>query len=447
MKAVGQMNDEQSLIQELERAWKRSDELFRIAGEAWLERPIPLRHPLLFYLGHLPAFGWNQIGRGVLGRPPIDAQFDTLFERGIDPLDASAAAEQSIDTWPPVERVLAYRDEVREALLEAVPDVRTRADRDELAEHLRVYAVVLEHELMHHETLVYLLQELDPKRKVAPPECSEPAPGAAPRQERVPVPGGRVRLGADRDTLTFGWDNEFPPRLVEVERFAIDRYPVTIAAYRDFVDSGGYRNEGVWSAEDWAWIRAQGMEHPRNWLRRDGAWKRRTMFSEVDLDDVGGWPVIVSCAEADAFARWRGGRLASEAELHRAAFGGRNGGPEQSYPWGEEWPDIQHGNFDFQHFDPVPVDRHPAGASDFGVEDLVGNGWEWTASIFGPYPGFEPWIRTYPGYSTDFFDGSHRVLFGASWSTDRRLLRRSLHNWFQRHYPWAATTFRCAWPS
>ncbi len=430
---------EASLTEQLRAAWKRTDALFAIVGDAWLEKPISLRHPFLFYLGHLPAFGWNQIGRGVLGRGPTDPELDVLFERGIDPLDEQAAADQSIHAWPRLDRVLAYRDRVRRALLDAVPDVVARADRDELAEDLRIYALVLEHEQMHHETLLYLLEELDPELCVPPPGRPELVRGGAPWQERIAVPGGRVVLGADRAELSFGWDNEFPRLEVAVDDFEIDRWPVTIAAYRDFVAAGGYEDDRWWTPADFAWLRANKMRHPHRWRRDGKTWTRRTTFGRVSLDDVGGWPVIVSCAEAEAYARWAGGRLPSEAELFRCAFGG---GDDRPFPWGTDWPKLLHGNFGMKHFDPVPVDAHPGGASEYGVEDLVGNGWEWTGTTFGPYPGFEPWIRTYPGYSTDFFDDSHRVLFGAGWGTDVRLLRRTFRNWFHRHYPWASTTFR-----
>jgi hypothetical protein len=98
----------------LEAAWARSDTLFDLLPrERLLERPIGLRHPFLFYLGHLPAFTWNQVGRAFLEEGHNDAAFDLLFERGIDPADEARAQEQSIATWPDVDAVFAYRDRVR----------------------------------------------------------------------------------------------------------------------------------------------------------------------------------------------------------------------------------------------------------------------------------------------------------------------------------------------
>jgi formylglycine-generating enzyme required for sulfatase activity len=147
----------------------------------------------------------------------------------------------------------------------------------------------------------------------------------------------------------------------------------------------------------------------------------------------------VSFAEAQAYARWRGGRLPTEAELHRAAYGSPQG--PRTHPWGEARPAGAHGNFGLRRFDPTPVGAFPAGASAWGVHETVGNGWEWTSTPFAPFPGFAP-MPNYRGYSQDFFDGRHFVLIGASWATDEVFLRPSFRNWFQPHYPYVFSKFR-----
>lgn len=163
------------------------------------------------------------------------------------------------------------------------------------------------------------------------------------------------------------------------------------------------------------------------------------MFEEIPLPLD--WPVYVSLEEASAYARWTGKHLPSEAEWHRAACGTRGGG-ERAYPWGADAPTPPHGNFDFERWDPVPVGSYPQGISDFGVADLVGNGWEWTRTPFAPFPGFEP-FSFYLGYSANFFDGKHFVMKGGSPRTDACMLRRSFRNWFQPHYPYVYAKFRC----
>jgi formylglycine-generating enzyme required for sulfatase activity len=163
------------------------------------------------------------------------------------------------------------------------------------------------------------------------------------------------------------------------------------------------------------------------------------MFGEIPLPPD--WPVHVTWQQAADYAQWRSARLLSEAEFHRAAYGTRDGN-ERPFPWGEEPPGRRHGNFDFRGWDPVGVAEDPAGDSAFGASQLVGNGWEWTSTVFGPFPGFEP-QPFYPGYSANFFDGEHYVLKGGSQRTAACLLRRPFRNWFRPGYPYMYATFRC----
>jgi formylglycine-generating enzyme required for sulfatase activity len=139
---------------------------------------------------------------------------------------------------------------------------------------------------------------------------------------------------------------------------------------------------------------------------------------------------------------WRGKRLPTEAEFHRAALGGPNG-TESRNPWGDVGPGNRYGNFDFAAWSPSPIGSHPAGFSRWGVGELVGNGWEWTDTLFAPFPGFAPYMKSYPDYSQDFFDGKHFVLKGASWATAAELIRPSFRNWYQAHYPHVFAKFRC----
>lgn len=437
------------VLDALEAAWHRTDRLFDLLqGGALFERPIRLRHPFVFYLGHLPAFAWNQVGRGALGLGALQDDLDTLFERGIDPLDERAAEAATIPAWPPVEEILAYRDSARGRLREAAGDLaaRGRATGDPLCTGPagpRVLHLVLEHELMHHETFLYALQRLDPGKKRAPRDLAPHLLGAAPPPEVVAVPGGEVTLGAELDELPFAWDNEVPRRRTRVGDFALDRWPVTVGQFRELVEAGGYDDPRWWGEDDHTWL--QGRRAPLAWRRgEDGAWLHRTTFGELPLELVEGWPAIVSHAEAAAYARFRGARLPSEEELLRAAHGDPDGGSERPHPWGDAPPSRERGNFDLARFDPTAVGSFPAGRSAFGVDELVGNGWEWTDTEFGPHPGFRAWARTYPGYSADFFDGEHAVLLGASWATDARLVRRSFRNWFQRRYPYVFAKFRLA---
>jgi ergothioneine biosynthesis protein EgtB len=427
--------------QRLRDAWAASDRIFDlIPRDRWLDQPIRLRHPILFYIGHLPAFAWNQVGRGLLDLGALHPTFDELFERGIDPVGTDR--HQTAIEWPPVDEVLAYRDRARERLLELVEDVAQRADREPLAARGRILNVALEHEYMHQETLQYMFLELGPGTLERPDDLMPARFDAPAADDAVEVAGGEVRLGADVDAIEFGWDNEFPEHRVRVERFRIDRVPVTIERWLDFVDGGGYRRPELWLDGDWRWRERVALEHPPRWRRANGGWRYRTLFDEHDLEQVRGWPVTVSLAEARAYCRWRGSRLPTEAELHRAMYGSP-AGTDRPHPWGDARPEPGvHGNFGFSHWAPTPVGGHPEGASAWGLLDTVGNLWQWTSSPFAPFPGFEASIPSYPGYSADFFDDRHFVMLGASWATPTPLIRRSFRNWFQDRYPYAFAGFR-----
>jgi ergothioneine biosynthesis protein EgtB len=256
----------------------------------------------------------------------------------------------------------------------------------------------------------------------------------------VRVPEGRATLGLRRsDSNVFGWDNEFEQHSVDVPAFSMDRYKVTNGEFLEFMKASGYEKPSYWSKKDWEWRASAGVRHPGFWVKGEDGWHLRTMFSEIPLPLE--WPVYVSHAEASAYARWAGRSLPSEAQWQRAAYGTQTG-KERQYPWGDEPPSAGHGNFDFARWDPVSVAAHPEGTSAFGVSDLIGNGWEWTSTPFGPFPGFEP-FPFYRGYSADFFDHKHFVMKGGSPRTAACMLRRSFRNWFQSHYPYVYAGFRC----
>jgi formylglycine-generating enzyme required for sulfatase activity len=214
---------------------------------------------------------------------------------------------------------------------------------------------------------------------------------------------------------------------------------VTNHEYLDFIRAGAYQEQSFWTQDDWKWIQQAGITHPVFWKEHAEGWLYRTMFSEIPLPLA--WPVYVSHAEASAYARWKGKALPTEAQWHRAAFGTPDG-RERAYPWGNQVPSAKHGNFDFHSWHPAPATAFPDGRSAFGVQGLVGNGWEWTSTVFAPFEGFQR-FSFYPGYSADFFDGKHYVMKGGSPRTAACMLRRSFRNWFQTHYQYAYAGFRC----
>jgi ergothioneine biosynthesis protein EgtB len=420
---------------------RRSRQLFDLVrARGYYTRPISLRHPIVFYEGHLPAFSLNTVVKKALGRPGVDERLERLFARGIDPEDEAAAASSQRAEWPSRDEVLRFAEACDALVLDALAHAPIEQPGHPLLHDAQAVYAILEHEAMHQETMIYMWHQLPYELKHVPARASAFTAGSTPPPSRVTIPSGRATLGARAGEFPFGWDNEFPAAVVDVPAFEIDVHDVTNERFMDFVEAGGYRQAEWWTPEAFEWIRRDGVEHPRFWSRQNGSWKRRGMFREFDLPPA--WPVYVSQAEAAAYARWKGARLPTEAEYHRAAFG-EPSGRERLYPWGNEPPDPSKGTFDFASWHPVAVGTCPAGQSAWGVHDLMGNGWEWTSTVFAPFDGFRP-MASYPEYSADFFDGQHVVMKGASPATARELLRRSFRNWFRPTYPYVYATFRCA---
>jgi ergothioneine biosynthesis protein EgtB len=416
------------LVQRLLEARRVSDALFAAVKRDFLyERPIGERHRIVFYIGHLEAFDRNLFSERLFDLPSFDPKLDALFAFGIDPVDGGLPTDVPSD-WPALDVVLDYAQRAREQI-----DARLHAfDLGSGAIHTsspaQLLNVAIEHRLMHVETLAYMLHQLPLEMKAAPARAMQGAQQVR-NIESSPmlrVPAGETALGMLKEAGRFGWDNEFGEQRVQVETFEIDRYMVTNAQYREFIDAGGYRERALWSDKDWAWKEAEHISHPVTWSQNgDGEWTLRTMFEDVALPPD--WPVYVSHAEASAYARWAGKTLPTEAQWQRAAHG---------------TPPSSSGNFDFRNWDPQAVDALPDNVSAFGVEGQYGNGWEWTSSLFEPLPGFDA-FPFYPGYSANFFDGQHYVLKGGSARTAQCMVRPTFRNWFQPRYQHVYAGFRC----
>ncbi len=429
----------QQLLQRLADARAQSDALFKYVRPAALyDRPIPERHRIIFYVGHVEAFDWNLLHTTVLGERGFHPEFDRLFAFGIDPVGGGLPTDQPGD-WPSIESVHDYVSSVRcildEKLAHDTPEPAGEAKGFSLGTLLNV---AIEHRLMHLETLAYMLHQLPFDKKIVQPgsPCVATAPATP---QMVAIPAGMAKLGLSRDGSAFGWDNEFESHQVPVPGFEIDQYMVTNRQYLDFIRAGGYDSRALWSDADWNWKTKHGIAHPVFWKKTGDRWLYRTMFEEIPLPLD--WPVYVSHAEASAYTRWAGKSLPTEAEWHRAAYGSPTG-LERLYPWGNALPASHLGNFDFESWAPQPVNAFPASDSAFGVSGMLGNGWEWTSSVFSSFPGFQP-FPFYRGYSADFFDGRHFVMKGGSARTAACMLRPTFRNWFQPHYQYVYAGFRC----
>ncbi|HTB94719.1 MAG TPA: SUMF1/EgtB/PvdO family nonheme iron enzyme [Candidatus Sulfotelmatobacter sp.] len=416
-----------------------SDRLFEIVREDSLyERPIPERNRIVFYIGHLEAFDWNLFRSHLFSLESRTPVLDKLFAFGIDPVDGGLPTDQPGD-WPPLGEVRNYAQTLRDLIDDALDaGAFPLAQRPDGFSPEFLLRVAYEHRLMHVETLAYMFHRLPYAQKNA---RSQDSVSVAPFvNEMLEIPSGQATLGlSGGPSAVFGWDNEFESSTAGVPHFRIDKYMVSNAEFLRFVEAGGYRNPQLWSPEDWQWKERHSIFHPAFWNQPGSTWTFRGMFEELPFPS--NWPVYVSHAEASAYARWAGKSLPTEAQWHRAAYGTPRG-MEQPYPWGADDPSFNPGNYDFRRWDPAPVNAFPANKSAFGVVGQLGNGWEWTSTLFAPFPGFQP-FPFYPGYSANFFDGKHFVIKGGSARSASCFLRRSFRNWFQPHYQNVYAGFRC----
>jgi gamma-glutamyl hercynylcysteine S-oxide synthase len=405
-------------------ARRRSLELYAdLTPEQRLGPLLAIVNPPQWELGHVAWFGEHWVLRTARGQPPISPGDDPLYDSARVPHD---------DRWSlPLrgwEETRAHLAEVERRVVDGLSGREPTADEDYFV-RLAVF-----HEDMHGEAFLYTRQTLG----YAPPRVTgmSAAPaGGGPLSGDARVPGGRFALGAVEGADPFVFDNEKWAHEVEVAPFSIARAPVTEAEMAGFVDDGGYRREDLWSAEGWRWREREGATCPVYWRRDAGAWQVRAFDRWRPLAPHR--PVVhVAWFEAEAYCRWAGRRLPTEAEWEMAAAGEPDGagglvrGRKRRFPWGDQAPTPARANLDLRHDGPLEVGALPDGDSAFGCRQMFGNVWEWTSTDFAPYPGFV--VDPYAEYSAPWF-GDHKVLRGGCYVTRARLLRNTWRNFYQPH--------------
>jgi gamma-glutamyl hercynylcysteine S-oxide synthase len=435
------MDERQSqLARMFEETREETLALFDTAREGDLhESPGFGFRPVIWHLAHIGVFEAYWLLQKLGGEPAPDERYERVF----DPIATPREESKSLPSRREMEEYLArVRGRVMRRLEVSDFDAKEPLLRDGYAFHL-----VLEHERQHQETLAYLLRMLDPSKKTRPagPSDLKDAPSAVAARsadaagEMLTVAAGPFEMGAVWDS--FAYDNERPAHAVSLPTFRIARLLVTNGEYARFVAEGGYERREFWSEEGWARREEEGWTCPLFWQKCEGGWDVRGMFEAGALEDS--HPVTgVSWHEAEAYARFAGKRLPTEAEWEKAASWDESSGRKRRFAWGDEEPSVSLCNFGSRFWNTTPVGSFPEGASPYGCLDMTGNVWEWTADPFEGFPGFEPF--PYPEYSEEWFDGDHRVLKGGSWATRAPVLRTSFRNFFRRHFRIAFAGIRLA---
>ncbi|MGL5857656.1 MAG: ergothioneine biosynthesis protein EgtB [Angustibacter sp.] len=404
----------------------------------------PLMSPLVWDLAHIGQqedlwlLRGGDAARAGLLPPDVEQLYDAFRHTRAD--------RPALPLLPPVparQFVHDVRDQVWDRL------ERTRLDDAPGA--LFPFAMVVQHELQHDETMLAAVQSragppVLGAGRALPPGGGRLVPAASMHADSVLVPGGEFVLGVDASAEPYALDNERPAHRVGLPAFRIGRVPVTNAQWREFIEDGGYHQPRWWSVRGWRHRQQAGLHAPQFW-RPDGARVRFGVLEPIPDDE----PVQHVCFfEAEAFAAWAGARLPSEAEWEKACAWDPVAGRRRRWPWGDAdlagdvspgraWrlanlsypevssPEVSSSGGVGEALRPAPVGAYPQGASAYGVEQLIGDVWEWTSSPFEPWPGFTPML--YERYSQPFFGGAVRVLRGGSWAVAPTAVRPSFRNW------------------
>ncbi len=421
------------LADQLAAARERTLSLVAPYDDAVLRRQHdPLMSPLVWDLAHVANYEDLWLVR-ALGGDATRAGLDDLYDAFKQP----RGVRESLPLLSPAD-ARAYGDEVRQRTLERLAVADLSADGPEpLLRHGFVHNMVVQHEHQHDETMLATVQLL-PLHEGHRLDSTPTPPGRPLSATEVRVPAGPFLFGSD-DPWTY--DNERPRHEVRLPAYWIDAAPVTNAQFQQFIDDGGYDEWRWWTKSGWQWRQEAGLVAPQFW-RRDGQGWVRARFGHLEPVPADEPVQHVCWYEADAYARWAGKRLPTEAEWERAAAWDDLTGMAHAWPWGSDGSPVEQANLGQRHLSPAAVGAYPGGVSAVGCHQMIGDVWEWTSSDFGPHPSFRAF--PYEEYSAVFHGAQYKVLRGGSWATHPSACRTTFRNWDLPIRRQIFAGFRCA---
>lgn len=372
----------------------------------------PYKDDYSFYLNsYYQAFGkpFNKSRRGTISRPTV---------------------KETIEYWNYINRETSKFFESAEIKLNVLKD----------------FMLAFNHEWQHQELMVYDIQHLLQDKYTPKTFKKLPASkGTKHKKEMIKIPGGIYELGFDilKWKDQFAYDIEMPQHKVYLNDYLIDNAMVTNGDFTEFLKEGGYKNFRHWLDEGWQWINKEGIEAPLYWEKdENGSWFKCDFKGKRYIENFPDEPVTnVSWFEADAYARWAGKRLPTEAEWEKAASWDEDTGTKRLYPWVNEPADELKCNLlESRIWSPADVFSYEAGKSYYGCYGMIGDAWEWTQSEFTAYPGFKSGFAEY----NDKWFSNQKVLRGGSFGTPMSSTRNTYRNFFKTHERWLLSGFRCA---
>jgi gamma-glutamyl hercynylcysteine S-oxide synthase len=389
-----------------------------------------LMSPLVWDLAHVGNYEEIWLLRTIAGLPSKNPQLDDIY----DAFKHARKERTRLKLLDP-KQSRSYISDIRGMVLDTLETIELDPVNPLLADGY-VYGMVIQHEHQHDETMLATLQ----LRKGEYPRVEQPQPPGRPiPAKEVLVKGGPFPMGTDVEA--WAYDNERPAHMVDVPSFWIDTTPVSNAQYIEFIEAGGYDDASWWSEKGWSWRMEQGLVHPQFWIAQAGGW-HRDRFGRIEPLPLNEPVQHVCFYEAEAYAKWAGKRLPTEAEWEKAASWDPVAGTKRRYPWGDDRPTPELANLEQRHFSPAPIGAYPQGASPYGCQQMVGDVWEWTSSDFTAYPGFA--YFPYKEYSDVFYDKDYKVLRGGSWATHPMAIRTTFRNWDYPIRRQIFSGFRCA---